>query len=62
MFNKIIEIHTAHDGIFRTGRYQSTKERWWGKMNGDQMVFISQREFELSTKGYEIPSLDAPPF
>ena len=49
-------------GTFKTGFYQSCLERWYGRMEGNYMVFIDKKEYELFAKAEASPKLDPLPF
>jgi len=48
-------------GIFRTGRFNNGT-RWYGRMYGVEMKFITKEQFELGIKEVPRPELEAPPF
>lgn len=49
-------------GTYKTGRYQSSGKRWYGKMEKDEMRFITQKEYELAVNPPEKPKLEELPF
>lgn len=47
---------------YKTGRFQATGKLWWGRIDGDKMVFITEKEFTSATVLTKRPELDKLPF
>lgn len=59
----IKEIETP-EGTYKTGRFQSGNQTWYGfiKKGKTQMIFITKKEFDLGIKPATPPPLDPLPF
>lgn len=48
---------TPH-GTYKTGRFQSSNQKWYGRVERAQMTFITKEEFEMAIKPHTPPPLD----
>lgn len=61
-----IKTHQTPTGTYKTGRFQGSGKRWYGKMvkgiYGPEMKLIDQKEYELALNPPEKPKLEELPF